>query len=399
MVHVDEIMSCHTIDESMILRMYEYRQGGYYIIDGEKEMVTRKMAHLLLMFSQKDHRYLKETLLTLKEVIHDHVPPEDLLLFFEEGIEKIWDFSLKAIVNEEIKRMRRVFAQTFYREDRSILIEELLKRRDTQYLFAYGTLMKGERHHVYMNDDAFMGEAFLSGYQLYELGKFPGLVKEDGCLLGEIYRVDDQERKMIDQLEGSRYKIAHDFVLTDNEAYYVYFYIYEPPAYRHYPKSYTINGKWTYFTNYRYVWLMCYDVNLSPEHFMTQLDNQLIIPVQEKKKELPYELYFAKKNEKWDGAAAYLDMNKFDSSYAMGYLITRSQYEAIKREYGDSYEEQVLGYDSFGIAEVVLTGRYRYDEEKPSMHYIAEMADGLRLGFQLDEDQLHDYLYYYKKIK
>jgi hypothetical protein len=27
------------------------------------------------------------------------------------------------------------------------------------------------------------------------------------------------------------------------------------------------------------------------------------------------------------------------------------------------------------------------------------MADGLRLGFQLDEDQLHDYLYYYKKIK
>ena len=132
---------------------------------------------------------------------------------------------------------------------------------------------------------------------------------------------------------------------------------------------------------------------------MTQLDNQLIIPVQEKKKELPYELYFAKKNEKWDGAAAYLDMNKFDSSYAMGYLITRSQYEAIKREYGDSYEEQVLGYDSFGIAEVVLTGRYRYDEEKPSMHYIAEMADGLRLGFQLDEDQLHDYLYYYKKIK
>ena len=47
MVHVDEIMSCHTIDESMILRMYEYRQGGYYIIDGEKEMVTSLVFYLL----------------------------------------------------------------------------------------------------------------------------------------------------------------------------------------------------------------------------------------------------------------------------------------------------------------------------------------------------------------
>lgn len=394
MVCVDDIMSCQTIDEKLILQMYEYRHNGYYFID--KQDVTKKMAHLLLKYSQSQRRYLKETLLTLKVVIHDHVPPEDLLLFFEEGLEKIWDFSLKALVEEEITRMRKIFAKTFYQDNRSLMIEELLKRRDTSYLFTYGTLMKGERNHVYMNDQNFIDHAFLSGYQLYELGKFPGLVKEDGCLMGEIYHVDESERERIDYLEGSRYKIGHDFVLTDDEAYYVYFYVYELPKYRHYPKSYTINGKWTYFTNYRYVWLTCYDINLSPEHFMNQLD-KLIVPVSEKKRELPYELYFSRGKKK--EAVAFLDINKFDQSYAMSYLITRSEYLAIKKAYGDAYEEHLLGYDKLGIAEVVLTGRYRYDEEKPSPSYIAEMAAGLKLGFQLDEDQLLDYLVYYKKNK
>ena len=129
---------------------------------------------------------------------------------------------------------------------------------------------------------------------------------------------------------------------------------------------------------------------------MNQLD-KLIVPVSEKKRELSYELYFSRGKKK--EAVAFLDINKFDQSYAMSYLITRSEYLAIKKAYGDAYEEHLLGYDKLGIAEVVLTGRYRYDEEKPSPSYIAEMAAGLKLGFQLDEDQLLDYLVYYKKMK
>ncbi|QDU38266.1 Gamma-glutamylcyclotransferase family protein YtfP [Maioricimonas rarisocia] len=72
-------------------------------------------------------------------------------------------------------------------------------------VFVYGTLMRGDCRHRVLAGQAFLGEArTVSRYRMFDIGSYPGLVESDDGLRieGEVYRVDKDCLRMLDQVEG-----------------------------------------------------------------------------------------------------------------------------------------------------------------------------------------------------
>lgn len=72
-------------------------------------------------------------------------------------------------------------------------------------VFVYGTLMSnGHNHQYYLQGHKYLGQAILSGYALYNLGSYPGVVADEtGQVLGELYEIDLKTLRRLDILEGN----------------------------------------------------------------------------------------------------------------------------------------------------------------------------------------------------
>lgn len=77
-------------------------------------------------------------------------------------------------------------------------------------VFVYGTLLRGNSNHAYFLADApYLSEARLTGYGLYDLGSYPGIVPEPGgMVLGELYEVDAPTLSRLNRLEGEGHLYA-----------------------------------------------------------------------------------------------------------------------------------------------------------------------------------------------
>lgn len=72
-------------------------------------------------------------------------------------------------------------------------------------VFVYGTLRKQDsRFGVLEGCECVAEEAYLDGFDMLHLGGFPGIVSGEGRVRGEIYEIDDQILKRLDQIEGYR---------------------------------------------------------------------------------------------------------------------------------------------------------------------------------------------------
>jgi gamma-glutamylcyclotransferase (GGCT)/AIG2-like uncharacterized protein YtfP len=71
---------------------------------------------------------------------------------------------------------------------------------DDVLLFAYGSLLPGERDHELMAGATLIGPARTRpGYKLVDLGVYPALlVGGDASVVGELYRIDKKRRFAID---------------------------------------------------------------------------------------------------------------------------------------------------------------------------------------------------------
>ena len=77
---------------------------------------------------------------------------------------------------------------------------ENLKNND-KYAFVYGTLMKNHRNHGYLKDSTYIGDGIIDGYQMYDLGTYPGVVESKGTVFGEVYLINTETEKRLDYLE------------------------------------------------------------------------------------------------------------------------------------------------------------------------------------------------------
>jgi gamma-glutamylcyclotransferase (GGCT)/AIG2-like uncharacterized protein YtfP len=71
-----------------------------------------------------------------------------------------------------------------------------------QLLFVYGSLKRGQRAHHLLEGLDWLGEAWLPGACLHDLGPFPMAVPGEGRIRGEVYGVGDADLEALDRYEG-----------------------------------------------------------------------------------------------------------------------------------------------------------------------------------------------------
>ncbi|ARM77025.1 gamma-glutamylcyclotransferase [Acidianus manzaensis] len=69
------------------------------------------------------------------------------------------------------------------------------------YLLAYGSLRYGFELHHFLKSCRFVGIAFAEGYKMYDIGNYPGVIKGDGIIWGEVYEVDENLIRLLDEVE------------------------------------------------------------------------------------------------------------------------------------------------------------------------------------------------------
>lgn len=75
----------------------------------------------------------------------------------------------------------------------------------TSKVFVYCSLMKNcYNHDYYLQGKEFLGQGVLTGYALYELGSYPGIIPDrEGKVRGEVYAIDSRTLARLDALEGN----------------------------------------------------------------------------------------------------------------------------------------------------------------------------------------------------
>lgn len=80
-------------------------------------------------------------------------------------------------------------------------------------LFTYGTLMKGNSNHFFMNRSRYIGEAYINDFAIYDLGNYPAIKPFVGNKIkGELYSVPTEDFERIRQLEGDGFLYSSQLV-------------------------------------------------------------------------------------------------------------------------------------------------------------------------------------------
>jgi len=98
--------------------------------------------------------------------------------------------------------------------------------------------MSGRSNSFLMEGSLFLGEASVRGYSMYEPSWYPGVRRDPhGVVLGELYEVDKETLKRLNELEGegSLYELDYADAVTDSgtihgAAVYVYLHDVRPES-------------------------------------------------------------------------------------------------------------------------------------------------------------------------
>ena len=59
-------------------------------------------------------------------------------------------------------------------------------------VFVYGTLLTNERNHYLIENAKLIDKGYIENFYMFNLGRYPGIQKGAGKVLGEVYEVDDE---------------------------------------------------------------------------------------------------------------------------------------------------------------------------------------------------------------
>lgn len=275
-------------------------------------------------------------------------------------------------------------------------------------IFTYGTLMKGEINHHFLDGSKYLCDGVLEDYGLKETGSYPAAIPMKGFrVYGEIYEVDEDTKKAVDMLEdaGHLYVCNKACVDTDEGKQDVLFYEYLLDTAD--MKTRIPYGKWNTCRKNMddYVWYAVYGSNLLSRRFNVYLaaTSSKAAPVAEEKYRFRHPIYFAKRaKERWENkGVAFLDTGRSGEAYGYRYLVSKDQYETIKELEGKAWydDDHFLEKDAIGLDIRTITASVRYEEVDPSQEYLDIIAAGLiEKGLVSDVKEAADYFHAEEKI-
>ena len=290
-----------------------------------------------------------------------------------------------------LRRVETSWENNHLEEYREILAAENAGRHT---LFVYGSLMKGGYNHPgFMADAEYLGTAVITGFNLYDLGHYPGIkhTKEQHVVRGELYDVSDAEFEAICALEGngSLYQCETAAATLGGQRDWmpaeVFVYLGRTDDKR------KISGKEQLWTegNKRgekgmdYIWYACYGSNINKSRFMNYIDRcrDTTPPVEDRPFEFDHPVFFAGKSFRWGGKGkAFLDIEKNGHAFGRIYKITQNQYDEVKRKEGPDYQRKVDLGELDGIPVVSFTNGNNPVPRRavPSLEYLNIILDGLK---------------------
>ena len=98
-------------------------------------------------------------------------------------------------------------------------------------VFVYGTLMSGNNNNeMFLSDAKFVGNFIAEGFELYDLGNYPGIIHcENDKVKGQLYVINKKILNNLDILEGEGSLYIREVIKVvndDNESQEAYTYVY-----------------------------------------------------------------------------------------------------------------------------------------------------------------------------
>ena len=204
----------------------------------------------------------------------------------------------------------------------------------TRRVFVYGTLMRGECNHKFLENSEFLGMASVEGYEMYNVGWYPAIIHGDDMIPGELYEVPKRDMRKIDGLEGEGSLYIRRCEMTSLGLAYIYEYALDTSGLERI-------DSWK-----DYIWYVSYGSNMLYERFLTYIEGgcyeeggswnepcaDTSSPREVKAIELPYDMYFANYSGSWDGCGvSFLDITREGHALGVAYLITREQLDHVAK--------------------------------------------------------------------
>ena len=272
-------------------------------------------------------------------------------------------------------------------------------------VFVYGTLMKGETNHDFLQNATFLDKTVIEGYDMYNVGWYPAIIDGEGLAIGEVYRVPVEDMTSIDSLEGegSLYEKRCVRITVNGVPDFAFVYVYLDDC-----SDLSKIPSWR-----EHVWYVSYGSNMLGERFMRYIKGgsyegsayrepckDMSPPAAVRTLEIPFDMYFGNLSS-WGGGVSFLDTTEKGKSLGVAYLITRQQFEHVSCEEnggrcpggGEWYEDiiDLEPIDGIGVKTITNNDLRPYNE--PSQRYLDTLFEGIKENWpQMSDNDIWSYL-------
>ena len=287
-------------------------------------------------------------------------------------------------------------------EDEIRAINQYFRQRK---VFVYGTLMKGETNHDFLQNATFLDKTVIEGYDMYKVGWYPAIIDGEGLAIGEVYSVPVEDMASIDSLEceGSLYEKRCVRITVNGVPDFAFVYVYLDDC-----SDLSKIPSWR-----EHVWYVSYGSNMLEERFMRYIKGgsyegsayrepckDMSPPAAVKTLEIPFDMYFGNLSS-WGGGVSFLDTTEKGKSLGVAYLITRQQFEHVSCEEnggrcpgGGEWYEDIIDLEPIdGIEVKTITNNDLRPYNEPSQRYLDTLFEGIKENWpEMSDNDIWSYL-------
>lgn len=274
------------------------------------------------------------------------------------------------------------------------LLKKLKPSVQKQLLFVYGTLMRSGRAEDLLSGCSFLGKAILKDYAMFDLGRYPGIIAQDGeWVEGELYFTHGSSFERLDEYEGEGSLYRRELLTVECsfglQQAWAYVYLGEP-------EGSPMREPWI-SDDEDAVWYAVYGSNLSKDRFLCYIKggyceangrtydgctNDRLISDEEYRAWFPGQMYFGNKSGTWNNkGVAFYDPNASGKTFMRMYKVTRRQMQEIQVQEGPGANWygriQALGIHADGSPIYTLTSETRRPANAPDDSYISLIKSAL----------------------